>query len=117
MKRDNDLLRELLIEFEAQKSWQIFVHPHLGMTELEITREHHVQLLSDAGFLLEMGDSLYRMTNSGHDYLDAIRNDGIWKKTKDGAASVGGVTLGIMKEIAVAYIKQQVSEKLGITIG
>ncbi len=111
MKRDNDLLRELLIEFEAQKSWQIFVHPPLGMTELELVREHHVQLLSDVGFLLEMGDSLYRMTNSGHDFLDAIREDTNWNRTKAVAAKAGGVGLGLMRDIALGYIRQKAVEQ------
>jgi hypothetical protein len=56
------------------------------------------------------------MTNCGHDYLDAIRSDTVWAKTRSGAASVGGVTLGIMRDMAVAYLKREVSEKLGLSL-
>ena len=54
------------------------------------------------------------MTNQGHDYLEAIRSDTVWNKTKQGAAEVGGMTLGMMKDLAIAYFKQEVAGKLGI---
>ncbi|SOC17033.1 uncharacterized protein DUF2513 [Rhodobacter sp. JA431] len=56
------------------------------------------------------------VASAGHDYLDAIRDEGIWQKTKEGAAKMGGVTLGIMKDIAVVYMKEAAAEKLGITL-
>ena len=66
--------------------------------------------------MTRVSDSGYRMTNAGHDYLDAIRSDTIWKKTKDGAAELGGVTLGMMRDIAIGYLKQEAATKLGISL-
>ena len=60
--------------------------------------------------------SSMRMTSQGHDMLDAIRSDTIWNKAKDGAASVGGVTLGILKDLALGYLKKEASERLGIAL-
>lgn len=59
---------------------------------------------------------VYRITNQGYDYLAAIKNETIWGKTKSGSAKVGGVTLDMMKDIAIAYVKQEVSTKLGIEL-
>ena len=64
--------------------------------------------------MTKVSDSGYRMTNQGHDYLEAIRSDTVWNKTKQGAAEVGGMTLGMMKDLAIAYFKQEVAGKLGI---
>ncbi|WP_263626499.1 DUF2513 domain-containing protein [Xinfangfangia pollutisoli] len=57
------------------------------------------------------------MTAKGHDFLDAIRNDTVWNKAKSGAAAVGGMTLGMLKDLAVAYLKQETAAKLGISLG
>ena len=116
MKRDDDYLRELLFEFEAQPDWLVVIRNAIGMSPEDRKRQYHVLLASDAGLMTPVKQSTYRLTAAGHDFLDAIRDDGIWKKTKDGAAQVGGVTLGIMKDIAVAYVKQATAEKLGITL-
>lgn len=56
------------------------------------------------------------MTNQGHDYLAAVRSDTIWNKTKGAANQLGGATLGVMKDIAVAYVKQEAKEKLGLSL-
>ena len=104
------------MEFEAQPGWLILIANQISMSEDARRKQYHVHLLCDAGLMLPVNSSAFRMTSQGHDYLDAIRNDNIWTKTKAGAASVGGVTLGIMKDIAIGYLKQQVTEKLGIQL-
>ena len=51
-----------------------------------------------------VGEGTYRLTNQGHDYIEAIKSDTVWQKTKDGASQVGGATLGMMKDIAISYL-------------
>jgi hypothetical protein len=48
--------------------------------------------------------------------LAAIRDDGVWQKTKAAASTAGGVGLGVMKDIAVAYVRQELSTRLGIPL-
>ena len=79
-------------------------------------RAYHVMLLCDAGYMTNVTADTYRMTSSWHDYLDAIRDDTVWAKIKDVAAGVGGVTLGVMKELGVAYLKQEITKKTGIQL-
>lgn len=116
MKRNDDLLRQLLLEFEDQADWLIMVKNAMGMSQEERDKIGHIQLLCDVGFVSQVGNGTYRLTNSGFDYLDAIRSDNVWEKTKEGAAQVGGVTLGMMKDLAVAYLKKEAAEKLGIDL-
>lgn len=116
MKRNDDLLRDILIKVEAQRDWLIHVPQTISQTLEEREFVYHVNLLCDAGFMTQVSKSGYRMTNHGHDYLDAIRSDTVWNKTKVGAARVGGMTIGMMKDLAVAYLKQEAAEKLGIQL-
>ena len=111
MKRDDDLIRELL--FEAESSDDPLFGPFDDEDE---TGYAHAILLCDAGFFHEVHGGIFRLTNQGHDYLAAIRDDGIWQKTKEAASTAGGVGLGVMKDIAVAYAKQELSTQLGLSL-
>ncbi len=104
------------MEIESQKDWLVLVSRAIGASSEQRTREYHIKLLCDAGFMTQVSDSGYRMTNQGHDYLDAVRSDTVWNKTKEGAAKVGGMSLGMMKDLALAYVKQEAKEKLGIDL-
>ena len=73
-------------------------------------------LLEVSGLVQEVSDSSYRITSVGYDYLDAIRSDTIWQRTKTGAAEVGGMSLGMMRDLALAYLKEEVSAKLGVAL-
>lgn len=116
MKRDNDFIRELLIEVEDTDDIYIMANLHLSSSHDDLKRHHHCELLCDAGLLMSINKGTYRMTNQGHDYLSSIRNDTVWQDTKEGAAKLSGVTLDMMKDIAIAYIKREATDKLGIQL-
>ncbi|MBR9652197.1 DUF2513 domain-containing protein [Thalassovita aquimarina] len=117
MKRDDDLIRALLFNYEEADDWLLMMPGYTKDASEEERRErYHVLLLSDEGFVTEVGNGTFRLTAQGHDYINAIRSDDVWEKTKDGAAKIGGATLGIMKDLAVAYIRQEAAEKLGIEL-
>ena len=113
MRRDNDYLRSLLFRVEDDPAHIVVFARTLDADAKEM---HHVDLLCDAGLLLEVGNSTYRMTNNGHDYLEAIRDDTVWEKTKAGVGAIGGATLQMIADIAVAYLKEQAAAKLGIEL-
>jgi len=116
MKRDDDLIRSLLIEIEESDSSLICAPVYLCMPAEDEQRNYHLELLSDGGLVKEISKGVYRLTNDGHDYIDVIRSNKIWEKTKSGAAQIGGVTLGMMRDIAASYVKQEAAEKLGIKL-
>lgn len=116
MRRDDDLIRELLFEAEASDQPYLLAALHLNSTKEELNRHKHAVLLCDAGFFQEINKGVFRITNQGHDYLDAIRSEGVWKKTKAAASTMGGVGLGIMKDIATAYVRQELSTRLGMPL-
>ncbi len=116
MTRDDEYIRKLLLEIEAQEIPYVTVARILDPSQEELKRNYHIELLCDARLMTSQGGSGYRLTNQGHDYIEAIKNDTVWQKTKSAAAQVGGTTLGMMKDIAVAYLKQEAAEKLGINL-
>jgi DNA-binding PadR family transcriptional regulator len=80
-------------------------------------RHYHFMLLEDAGLVRETGSGYYRLTAQGHDFLDAIRDEGIWARTKDAVQKTGGnVTLEILKTLATALLKKKVSQHTGIEL-
>ncbi len=119
MKRNLDLVREILLEVEAQDAGQAKKYNFVDISQ---EKAKHVLLLVQAG-LLERADNVnstqavkVELTWEGHDFVDAIQDNGVWDKTKEGAAKLGGTTLGVIKDLAVAYIKQEAAEKLGIEL-
>ena len=112
MKRDNDYIRELLFEFEGNDSYLKIVPWMYGMSDEQEKEHYHVQLLCDAGYIVKSLDtkySGYRLTSQGHDFIEAIRDKGIWEKTKKKIADIGGnVTLDMVKTIAIGFLEQTI---------
>ena len=127
MKRDMDLIRELLIRLEAmpmepgsvyQIDWD---DEFFDFTEFERnTSVQHFKLLLDAGFIsgpARQGTKYFVVTGlswNGHEFIDSIRNPEVWNKTKAGVKTVGGLGLDLVVELAKAEGKRLITEKLGI---
>ena len=52
------------------------------------------------------------MTMAGHDFLDAIRDQSVWDKTKNRIGQAGGWTL----DIVLAVAKEELKRRLGVEI-
>lgn len=118
VRRDDELIRKLMLDFEAQDD-PLLVHGLTHGTDEEEQRVYyHLRLLADAGFLQETGRAggVFRMTNSGHDFCAAVRDDTIWSKTKEASATVAGVSLGVLKDIGVGYLRAKLTE-MGVPLG
>ena len=116
MRRDDDYIRQMLLDIEASSELYMVAPLHMSMTADEEKKHQHAELLCDAGLLAAVNKGVYRMTNQGHDYLTVIRDQTVWAKTKSGAAAIGGASLGILKDLAIAYIKKEATTKLGINL-
>lgn len=124
MKRDMDLIRNILLKAEAIPAgeyvdWTIEDFPGHQFNDVYF----HVDLLMKDGFMEEIQQTMGlddvtpgHLTWAGHDFLDAIRDDGIWKQTKETTKHAGGFTLEIVKQVAVALIKAQIKQHTGMDI-
>ncbi len=115
MKRDMDLIRLLLLETEGEEP-----RPDLfGFTEQQ--RIYHSALLIEAGLIkgiiradakgFPSGTVRSRLTWTGHEFLDAARNDAIWKKAREKIKHSGvQVTVSVLEEL----LKKLLKESLGL---
>ncbi len=119
MKRDDDLIRDLLLKMEEAEDYIFCCPASIGMGIEERRQYFHLQLLSDAGYVMETGRNggVFRLTNPGFDYLNTIRDGEIWSRTKVAAKGVGGGTFDIIKDIATAYVKAELKARLGLDLG
>ena len=117
MQRDNDYIRSLLFEIENRdESIFLFVR-HMGQSYDEEKMWYHLQLLCDSGFLFQENESAYRLTAEGHDFIESIRDEGIWNQTQSAVAETGGTaTLELIKAIGLGYVKKKLSEHTGIEL-
>ncbi|MBT3067702.1 DUF2513 domain-containing protein [Rhodoferax sp. U11-2br] len=117
MKRDIDLVRQILLDATSHENGYANSNPKLnGYTEDQIG--HHIYLMQQAG-LVEAADSstldgtsptalLISVTWKGHDFIEAARSNSIWSSAKEKAKSVGGsLSFDLMKELLVATAKSQ----------
>ncbi|WP_346033552.1 DUF2513 domain-containing protein [Erythrobacter westpacificensis] len=114
MKRDMDLIREILLWMENQDDDAFFfIHiPDFGRHEDTIG---HVLMLKSAGFLYESQKGVLRMSWEGHEFLDKVRDEEIWRKTKEGANKMESWSVKLLGELATGYIKLKAAE-LGLPL-
>lgn len=120
MRRDDDFIREFLIRQEDDEHWSFFAHSSKDLSDDEKKAKYHILLMEDAGLVRPISNregSLYRMTAAGHDLVDAIRQESIWKRTKEAVAETGGsATLEIVRELAVGFLKKKITEHTGVDL-
>jgi Hypothetical protein (DUF2513) len=129
MKRDMDLVREILLRLEAIQ------FPAIGGVAVTYNDEvfavegksvdevaYALKLIRDAGFLKAAhtqpanGVALFGLSWSGHDFLDTVRDPEIWAKTKEGAAKAGGFTVDLLAELAKGLIRTQIKKYTGVEV-
>lgn len=118
MKRNLDLIRSLLLKIEeSEKGLDSLETALTGYTQDQI--DYHLGMLIDAGYVnATCMHTLARkhfyangLSMQGHDYLDSVRDEGIWKQVKEKLGTVsGGTALAVVQEIASKIILA----KLGI---
>jgi hypothetical protein len=107
MKRNLKLVRGLLLKVEAltdRYGAQYVVHA--GDNEIAVEDftpdqvSYHMDLTADAGFLQCSPGANHWMVSGltwqGHEFPDAVRDDGTWKNTKAGAATAGSWSFGLI---------------------
>lgn len=123
MKRDMDLVRQLLIRTEEAEC--TLDTPTLSFDTDEYDLEtivYHVRLLEahgliDANISRDITGSYHctiqGLTWDGCDYLDAIRDTRVWERTKKLVAStVGSTTMSVIKTAAIEVAKTLIKSAL-----
>lgn len=116
MKRDPELMREILLALEAKPDTSSLLHPRelKGWDEEAVVYE--LKLLKDAGYidarLVERSEGgifcLGRLlTVTGHELLDKIRTDTQWSRTRELLRKQGlAVCVETVKAAATVVLEQ-----------
>lgn len=66
----------------------------------------------------ETGSSITisRLTWDGHDFLDSVKDNNVWAKTKGYLKDVGGVGIDVLKDVAKAVVKDQIKQVTGLSM-
>lgn len=127
MKRDMDLIRELLLAIEdhptlADGSQVLIVDTadKLGFQDRSLAEIHyHLEMLIKKGLVegeINLLQIVSGLTWDGHDFLDTIRDPDIWRQTKEGAKKAGGFSLELLGDLAKGLIKKKIEEHTGVQL-
>lgn len=120
MKRDMNLVREILIWMDNQEHGRVNNNPIIeGYSKEEIG--YHVYIMSEAGLvkahdMTSHGDKspnaeLLQLTWDGHEFLSAAKDDTIWAKAKN---TVLKTTSSITFTLLLEWLKAEGRKQLGI---
>ena len=111
MKLNYDLIRTLLLHIEDVTDGHTCFHSEYFYMEFPDinpnTLEYHLKYLFDAGLIEGKGGFVLDITPFGREYLDTIRDNSIWEKTKAKFQPLGSVTLSVISDIASSFIAKQ----------
>ena len=124
MKRDMELIRKILFAIEASDC------EPLDWIELKIDGysdslvSYHVQLLSEAGLVDAIDSSTMgnyevnprRLTWHGHEFLDTVRDPGVWHKTEAEVVKLGDFGFDMLRALAKGYLKKKIEEHTDIKL-
>lgn len=109
MKKDNELIRKILLELENKENPGGWIIPEFdNYSEEQVA--YHIKILADTGYIdaidlstmdgIEWGAK--DLTWQGHEFLDASRNNTIWNKAKrEVGDKFSSISLEVLKEILI----------------
>ena len=125
MKLNHDCIRDVLKQVEndmhfteLKQSLSLNID---GYSHDEVT--YTLMLLVDSGYVVgdirKYNDGavnvLYKhLTMKGHELLDNIRDDNVWKSTKEKLNKISSVSIGIINDVASQIISNILSKQLGL---
>lgn len=112
MKRDFELIRKLLLFFEEKQSRGHIKAPRIEGYDEGIV-QYHLVLMHEAGLLRceavrssTTSDRIisvipFELTWDGHEFLDKIRNENVWRKVRDTITSKSGsLAFAVVNQVA-----------------
>jgi len=111
MKRDMDLIRAMLLKAEEQPPYGPFTNMPAFPGHSDDEMRAHAELAQEAGLIeaefMMVGFFIRRLTYSGHEFLDAAREDKLWNKAKETVIkNAGTLTMEAMKTALAALMQK-----------
>lgn len=123
MKLNPDCIRDILFVVENNATYSNDVSEETMFKELDskYPREeilYHVRQCEHSELFLKVvhyfgGFSIQDLSPYGHQFINDIRQDNNWNRTKDIAKNVGSFSLDVLKDISSQVIATLISNQLG----
>jgi len=126
MKRDWDMIRDMLTRLEELPSRDMNLGMSAFASDSQAIASYHAELLIEAGLVegtlsRTIGPGikhfmLRRLTWSGHEFLDSVRSDTVWNKTKKSFLTNGvSMTFDLVKSVATDISVTLIKSGTGIS--
>ncbi|WP_186333635.1 DUF2513 domain-containing protein [Paenibacillus xylanexedens] len=127
MKLNKECIRNLLLAIESEPFGNSitkhdfknndFLKDH-SFEEVVYTIQKLIEAKYINAEILYAGDEIHNffissLTWDGHQFLDNIRDDGVWKKSKDIANKFSSISVSMLSNIASNVISQMIKQQLG----
>lgn len=123
MKLNPDCIRDILFVVEEHSTYSEDVPEETLYKNLipKYSQEeilYHVRQCEHGGFFLDVnhyfgGFFIQDLSPYGHQFINDIRQDNNWNKTKDIAKSVGSFSLDVLKDISSQILTNLISNQFG----
>ena len=126
MKRDMDLIRELMFKLESFPMGP-GDNVHITPDDLAVQVDgfgvdqigYHLALIEQAGFIERsrsapaIGIMFRGLSWAGHDFVDSVRSPDVWNRTKQTASAAGGFTVELLVFAAKTYLEGKIKALIG----
>ena len=126
MKRDMDLVRELLLKLadadRPLKFSDLVAGRKEGSPDYSIAAYHMRMLVEEAGLVRGIDASSFggedwlelRLTWHGQDFVDTFRSPTVWDYAKAGATRAGGFSIDLLVDLGKAYLRAEAKRLFGL---
>jgi len=114
MKRDLNLLRELLLVIEDADA--VLPRQRVELASSVPKVQHHLRLLVEAGFVRGVGETSdgsisVRLTWQGYEFLELIRDGSIWQRVQSFVRHKGkGLNVAILQAVLAEQARESVKQ-------
>lgn len=121
MKRDMDLIRDILLRIEEGADDLHTLAERIPGTDYDRIAGHF-QVLLDAGYVTGTDASshegtdfqMIRLTWAGHEFLDNARNDTIWHKVKEELSKRSmTVSVDLLQQLLIKFMQSWLNTNIG----
>ena len=127
MKLNPDCIRDILLDIESKTTFKTYakytepddfnnLQPKYEVDEImyHIRQCEHSELFIDkVSYFIGGGCMVRDLSPKGHQFINNIRQDTNWNRTKDIAKNVGSFSLDVLKDISSQVITNLISNQLG----
>ena len=118
MKRDLNLIRDLMLIIEAADSGETYHHVNHRAINVSMPHvQHHLRLLVEAGFVRGVGETRegavsVRLTWQGYEFLELIREDDVWARIRTYVTEkTHGLNVDVLKSVLSHYSMNAVTDE------